>query len=417
MNKITDNLNKKHHTLAIFCDLRKAFDTVDHHILLKKLAKLGVRGRELEWFNSYLSQRQQFVVINGHSSSLIHILLGVPQGSILGPLLFLVYINDLPNCSKLLSFLFADDTTLLDSDTDITALTDRVNIEFRKVVYYFRAHKLALHPNKTKFIVFSHSNLNNTPIVINIDFNNYSGVPNNDLINPIEFVNRSANPIVKFLGVLFDPTLNFKAHISSISSKISKSLFVMRRAKNFLTPVALKSLYYSLVHSHLIYCMHIWSSASSSSINELLKKQKIAIRLINGASYNAHTEVLFKNSAILPLDSLIEYFKLQFVYLFINNHLPISFANTWINNSARRDDGDGPSLRNALDLFVPYSRLMSTSRHPLISFPKAWNEFNAIEIKFAASKSIFNKALKKFFLLNLSDNPVCNRLLCPHCHL
>jgi hypothetical protein len=128
MNKITDTLNKKHHTLAIFCDLRKAFDTVDHHILLKKLAKLGVRDRELEWFNSYLSQRQQFVVINGHSSSLIHILLGVPQGSILGPLLFLVYINNLPDCSKLLSFLFADDTTLLDSDTDITVLTDRFNI-------------------------------------------------------------------------------------------------------------------------------------------------------------------------------------------------------------------------------------------------------------------------------------------------
>ncbi len=93
--------------------------------------------------------------------------------------------------------------------------------------------------------------------------------------------------------------------------------------------------------------MHIWSSASSSSINELLKKQKIVIRLINGASYNAHTEVLFKNSAILPLDSLIEYFKLQFVYLFINDHLSISFANTWINNSARRDDSDGPSLQNA----------------------------------------------------------------------
>jgi hypothetical protein len=163
--------------------------------------------------------------------------------------------------------------------------------------------------------------------------------------------------------------------------------------------------------------MHIWSSASSSSINELFKIQKIAIRLKNRASYNALTEVFFKNSAILPLDLPIDYFKLQFVYLFINNHLPVSFANTWINNSARRDYSDGPSLRNALDLFVPYSRLMSTSRHPLISFPKAWNKFNAIEIKFAATKSVCNRALKKVFLLNLSDNPVCNILLCHHGHL
>jgi hypothetical protein len=189
------------------------------------------------------------------------------------------------------------------------------------------------HIQLTTLFVFYISSTSMVPSIVN-NFNNYTGVTNNDLINPIEFVNRSTNPIVKFLGVLFYPTLNFKAHISSISSKISISLVVMRRAKNFLAPVALQSLYYSLVHSHLIYCMHIWSSASSSSINELLKKQKIAIRLINGASYNAHTEVLFKNSSILPLDSLIEYFKLKFVYLFIKNHLPISFANTWINNSA-----------------------------------------------------------------------------------
>ncbi len=117
---------------------------------------MGVRGIELKWFKNYLSQRQQLVLVNGHSSSLLHILLGVPQGSILGPLLFLIYINDLPTCSKLLSFLFADDTTLLDSDSKITNLLPRVNEEFKKVVY-FRAHKLALHPKKTKFVIFYHA--------------------------------------------------------------------------------------------------------------------------------------------------------------------------------------------------------------------------------------------------------------------
>jgi hypothetical protein len=167
----TENLNNKHHTLAIFCDLRKAFDTVDNEILFKKLAKLGVRGTELKWFQSYLNQGQQFVVVNGLPSSLLYILLGVPQGSILGPLLFLIYINDLPSCSKLLSFLFADDTTLLDNDANITTLVAHVNTEFKRVVYYFRAHKLALHPNKTKFVIFSHANFTNTPLVINIDFN------------------------------------------------------------------------------------------------------------------------------------------------------------------------------------------------------------------------------------------------------
>jgi hypothetical protein len=143
----------------------------------------------------------------------------------------------------------------------------------------------------------------------------------------------------------------------------------------------------------------------------------MAIRRINGAPYNAHTEKLFKSSAILPLQLLIEFFKLQFVYQFLNNHLPVSFVGTWITNAARRDDQDGPALRNALDLFVPFSRLTSTSKHPLIAFPKTWNEFNAIEIKLASSKQIFNKALKTHLLGSLTDNPLCNRLLCPHCHL
>jgi len=137
MNTVSSALNKKHHVIAIFCDLRKAFDTVDHKILLKKLKQFGLEGAELEWFRSYLSNRKQFVFFEGKCSSLLEILLGVPQGSILGPLLFLIYINDLPLASSLLSSLFADDTTLSASGPDITELTDFVNAEFQKVNQFF----------------------------------------------------------------------------------------------------------------------------------------------------------------------------------------------------------------------------------------------------------------------------------------
>jgi hypothetical protein len=138
MNFVSSALNKKETAIAIFCDLRKAFDTVNHEILLKKMHRIGIHGNELEWFKNYLSNRKQFVSFNGKSSSLLEILLGVPQGSILGPILFLIYINDLPLSTLLKSLLFADDTALLASGSNIETLTEFVNNEFHKIVYYFR---------------------------------------------------------------------------------------------------------------------------------------------------------------------------------------------------------------------------------------------------------------------------------------
>ena len=111
-NHVSKALNEKKHTIAIFCDLRKAFDSCNHNILLSKLSRLGIRGAPLAWFANYLSNRSQFVCVNGVNSSLRTIQMGVPQGSILGPILFLLYINDLPLCTELLALLFADDTTL-----------------------------------------------------------------------------------------------------------------------------------------------------------------------------------------------------------------------------------------------------------------------------------------------------------------
>jgi hypothetical protein len=418
MNFISNAFNKKEHALAIFCDLRKAFDTVDHSILLKKLHKLGIRGNELRWFENYLLDRKQFVNINGVSSDLLCILLGVPQGSILGPLLFLIYINDLPQCSKLSSFLFADDTTLLSSNQSLENLVSDVNEEFRKVVYYFRAHRLVLHPDKTTFMMFTTSYVNVNDFNIYIDNNNYHDLYDDGLKSPIICINNLPSPKVKFLGVLIDPNLNFRSHIKSISSKIASSLFHMRAAKNVLSKKALTTLYYSLIHSHLIYAIQIWSCTSPSIVNELVIKQKMAIRIIHNATYNAHTESLFKSSSILPLPLLTDYFKLQFMYLLDFNHLPASFNNVWIKNSDRRGETGEERivLRNEDDYFVPLARLSSIAIHPLVYYPKLWNEF-VNPCKSTSSKILFKKELKKYFLDQLDANYKCNRLLCPHCHL
>jgi len=415
-NFISEALNRKEHAIALFCDLRKAFDTVDHVILLKKLKKLGIKGSAHLWFSDYLKNRQQFVHLNGKNSSLLSILLGVPQGSILGPLLFLIYINDLPICSRLLSLLFADDATALASGPNINELVKFVNKEFHKMTIYFRAHKMALHPAKTKFILFTNSKTVEEGVV-EVLLNNNN--PNENVLEKISIVDRITSysdiPAMKFLGVFLDPNLNFKYHIKQLSSKLSRALYILRSVKNILSPKALTTIYYSVFHCHLIYSIQIWSCATSGLIKDIFLKQKQAIRIITGSKYNAHTEPLFKACKILPLEELSMYFKLQFMHHYSQNFLPASFTGTWILNSERRQE-DGPIMRNNDDYYVPRSRLALSDRLPFISFPKLWNSFPNDELKFLRNKLVFNSKLKTHFLNNLREVVNCTRLTCQACN-
>jgi hypothetical protein len=153
-NFIGDALNKGNFCIGIFLDLRKAFDMCSHEILLKKLHNLGVRNIALDWFRSYLSNRTQRVDINGHLSDLLSISCGVFQGSILGPILFLCYINNIFNASTLAMFLFADDTTCLAENNNLSDLIDYVNTELNKLAVWFKVNRMAVNVNKTNYIIF-----------------------------------------------------------------------------------------------------------------------------------------------------------------------------------------------------------------------------------------------------------------------
>jgi hypothetical protein len=215
-----------------------------------------------------------------------------------------------------------------------------------------------------------------------INYNDPAKQCNNYPIIEMSCINATDTPYFKFLGVIFDPNLNFKQHISHIITKVSKALYYLRNVKNFLNAKALKHIYYAIFHANIIYAIHVWSSVPVSSLKTLILKQKAAVRIINNARYNAHTEPLFKESRILPLLDLCRYFKIQFMQRYIQGYVPGSFTDTWTINRIRRQDEAQVELRNDNRYYIPFVRTNLMSLQPLISFPKTWEEFEDEEIKF-----------------------------------
>jgi Reverse transcriptase (RNA-dependent DNA polymerase) len=233
---ITKALNKGDYCIALFLDLKKAFDVCSHEILIKKMEKFGIRGNTLNWFKSYLKNRTQIVDIDGKISDPCNINISVLQGSILGPILFLMYINDLPLATDLSSFLFADDTTGLTSGPSLPQLIDTFNAEIQKLAMWFRANKMCVNTAKTKFIIFhtrgKKVDLEGKTVVFN---NNEIGKPvDPSKIIPLERIcneNESeSGRSYKLLGVYFDELFTFNYHVQHLCKKLSKSMFFLSRA-------------------------------------------------------------------------------------------------------------------------------------------------------------------------------------------
>jgi hypothetical protein len=220
--------------------------------------------------------------------------------------------------------------------------------------------------------------------------------------------------LMMYLGVYFDPNLNFKYHVQQLSVKLSRALFQIRRVKNLLSKEALKTLYFSLFHCHIIYAIEIWSLAPKSAINELFIKQKAIIRIVSGAKYNSHTAPLFKELKILQLHALIQLQLAKIMYFYKNNLLPACFENTWVTGAAQNLLVGGPLLRNAADFVIPFARTDHLRRFPLTTAPEAWNSL-PLELKNSPTVSVFCNNFKNVNLSMLPSSPVCTRLFCPVC--
>ena len=223
---------------GMFLDFQKAFDTVNYKILLTKLEHYGIRGIILDWFKSYLTDRKQYVSVNGANSSCLTVNCGVPQGWVLGPLLFLIYINDLPlSSSKLAFYLFADDTNFYCESDKTHHLQRVVNTELKNVKTWLDVNRLSLNMDKTSFIIFK-SPQHHLAEAVNIKVWNIS-------IKQIKYV--------KFLGVLLDENLSWKYHLIELSKKLSRTCGIFFKIIRFLPINILICLYNSLFSPFLQY--------------------------------------------------------------------------------------------------------------------------------------------------------------------
>ena len=253
------------YTCGLFCDLTKAFDTIDHKILIEKLKDYGVISTSLKLLENYLANRHQCVTIHNSNSDLLEISRGVPQGSILGPLLFLAYVNDFVNIDQSLKcVLFADDSNVFLSDKSLSNLTVRLQDFLDRLSRWCSANVLFLNPNKTVFVLFRAKNKRQN---INIDVY-YEGCK----------INQTQE--IKFLGVWFDEQLTWQKHIETLATKLRKVCGLIGRYRYIFPFKVKKIIYYSLFLSNVQYCCLVYTTATSTHLKSIYNLQKRFIRIM-----------------------------------------------------------------------------------------------------------------------------------------
>ena len=285
--RVQEALNKNTFALGIFLDISKAFDTVDHQILLDKLKRYGFCGTVLKWLGDYLVDRQQFVCIEKQQSDNMTISCGVPQGSVLGPLLFLIFINDFAfQFDTALPIIFADDTNIIFSNSNFLSLVNQANNILAKTARWFQKNRLSLNINKTNYMIFKHKN------------KIYSSADSKLFIGDSEIQQVSQT---KFLGVIVEESLTWNAHVEWICKKITKSCGIIRRISSLISRQCSMTLYYSLIFPYLSYCNIIWGSTYYSTLQKLYLVQKKFVRLATNSNYLASSAPLFKQLKILSV--------------------------------------------------------------------------------------------------------------------
>jgi hypothetical protein len=362
-------------TCAVFLDISKAFDSVDHTILLEKLEKYGVRGLPHKLLRSYLSDRCQYTVIDGQKSSLLPIRCGVPQGSVLGPFLFTVFINDLPNTTNMDATLFADDACFSIGHSQPDVMERVVNRELVGISEWFVENKLSLNTEKTNFMLI-HRKTQPADVTL--------------LLNGTQL---KKNDQIRYLGVTIDEKLTWKAHIRNLTLKLNKCLWAITKLRRYTSLPTLKLVYFALAYPHLQYCVSTWGGACVTTLKPLLTKQKIIIRIMLHQPYMAPSSPLFYKLGMLKLEEIYHFSIGNLMFKFRNftntTKIPnLSTIPTIHSHNTRRN--------NDLNYYVPPVRSNLGKTSFSYCGPMIWNVIPK-EIK-TSTQYNFKPTYKKYLL-------------------
>ena len=302
-------------TSITFADVSKAFDRVWIRGLILKLERYGVKGELLCWLKSYLSNRCQRVIIKDAISSVGELTAGVPQGSVLGPLLFLIFINDIADDMLGLGRLFADDTSIGHTAHDENTLKNMINIDLKYIKKWSRRWLVKLNPSKTDIMVF---NANNQQNDLTFDFNS----------TLIQTVNTH-----KHLGVIVSCDCKWTKHINTIIERASKQLNILRKLKFKLNRQYLQNIYITFIRPILEYGSEVWDNCGAVNSDRLEKVQ--TARIVTGLTSYASLDSIYCETGWEKLTVRREVKKLNLFYKIINNEAPEYLSRVNTPNSCR----------------------------------------------------------------------------------